>query len=67
MEYTFNEEEARVLHRFLARNLQSNVVNAVYISPAAQLRNQANQIEQDERDQPLLREILKKLQITNHQ
>lgn len=64
MEITFNEEETRALRRFLTRNLQSDFVNAVYISPAAQLRHRANEIEQEERDQPLLREILKKL---NHQ
>ena len=55
------------LKRFLMEALEgaSNFTNAVYISPAQALRNQANIIEQKEHDYPLLREILKELNTTN--
>ena len=61
MELTTEQKEA--LKRFLwdALEAASMITNAVYISPAQQLRNQADKIEQKERDYPLLREILGKL------
>lgn len=63
MEITFSEEEVRAWRRFLSIKRLEGVAftNAVYIPPAAQLRNRANEIEQDERDAPILREILKRL------
>lgn len=64
MEITLNEDEVGVLKHFLLRNLQSEVMYAVYISPAQRLRDQADEIEQNERDLPLLEGILNKL---NHQ
>lgn len=58
-----NQEQKEALRRLLDKQVRdmSNIVNAVYIAPAAQLRNRANEIEQEERDAPLLREVLELL------
>ncbi len=55
-----NKEQKEALRRFLVDSLDGsrNIADAVYVSPAQQLRNQANKIEQRERDYPFLREIL---------
>lgn len=59
----FTQEQKEALKRFLYDALEgaSNMTNALYISPAQSLRNQANKIEQRERDYPFLRKILSML------
>lgn len=61
MELTLEQKEALV--RFLQNALEgaSNITNAIYVSPAQALRNQANAIEQRERDYPHLQTILREL------
>lgn len=61
---TLTNEELDAVTRLLIEKVQgaSNMVHAVYIPPAAQLRRQADAIEQAERDYPLLQSALRKLQ-----
>lgn len=42
--------------------LNSNFTNAVYISPAQRLRNEADKIEQQDRDIQEFRELIKELE-----
>lgn len=60
-----NKEQKDALKRLLQKGLvgASGFTNAVYVTPAQQLRNRANEMEQEERDTPLLREIL---ELLNH-
>lgn len=62
MELNLSQEQKEALVRALNKYpTNPTIMNAVYISPAQQLRNRANEIEQEERDFPLLKEILAKL------
>lgn len=55
------KEQIELLERVLGYINVSPIMNAVYISPAQQLRNEANEIEQKERDTYALREFIQSL------
>lgn len=62
MNLQLTQDELRVLRRHLTKyRINPEMFNAVYVPPAAQLRQQADEMEQDERDYPILRGIVEKL------
>lgn len=67
MQFDFTEEERGALLRTVGsfRN-GPYMVNAVYISPAQQLRNSADEMEQKECDYPLIQSVLRKLSEPRH-
>ncbi|MGI9118451.1 MAG: hypothetical protein ACR2IQ_02790 [Minisyncoccia bacterium] len=57
------QEELELIKRirnYLPYNGGAMVNNAVYISPAQQLRNSADRMEEQQRDEQLLDELIKK-------
>lgn len=62
---TVDKEDIELIKRmrnYLPRH-GAYATNAVYISPAQQLRNSANAIEAQERDERLLDELIRKLEL----
>lgn len=62
---TINKEDIELLERirnYLPRH-GAFMTNAIYISPAQQLRNSADQIEAQERDERLFNELISKLKL----
>ncbi len=58
------KEDIELLQRirtYLPNNGGAMVVNAIYISPAQQLRNSADRIENQERDERLFNELISRL------
>lgn len=55
-------EQIQLLKRIYRRLTPSLMVNAVYISPAQQLRNQANELEANERDNIQFKELIDSLE-----
>ena len=54
-------EDLELLRRIESYVWPSNIIHAVYIPPAQQLRNEANRIEQMERDHHAYRDLMASL------
>lgn len=63
MTYQLTEADCQLLRRMQKRIWKSNsgMMNAVYTTPAQQLRNRADEIEAEEYDNQLFNNLIEKL------
>lgn len=61
--YTLTPEDVSLLRRMYARHgiATCGIVNAVYVTPAQRLRNAADEMEAEERDWSLFKELIAKI------
>lgn len=56
--YTLTQEDVSLLRRMFARMGHSNMTNLVYIPPAQALRNRADEMEKEEADYILFKNLI---------